>query len=465
MGPCQGPDGGPTPPTRSKNTQLRLSVFVYTLRVYRIKKNSAIITITMLPCLSEVFPKNTVYYYGFPAGSDSGFYNACPPEIEELVAMRSAVCAGANMKVVVFSSTVEQDVWNFMRDDLGTNLVSREQLIVLPASINTAVLGAQRNEQTKRALAELVPDGALIMAQPYIDQRLEKKYLISPNITTWLNDKNNIEEMVPQHYRVLEFARARNGKNFSTMNADALPYPCVVKISSSSSGNGVIVCANAQELKHAQHQWKDMPNTIIIQKRIETPKEIDIKFAIHQDRSVPFEILGYSDEINKPNGEYLGGIVRCQHSESRLIQNIRATLLTTILPIIQQKGWFGVGGVDVLIDKNGQYYFNDFNCRMTATMAQTMQANQGDIQSQCILVFNGTFLGSLNELKEKISPIATHQSQQQRLNIVALAHDKNEVRLHAGILFDDNRMLKQHITTLQRLGIRSEMFDHLPYGY
>ncbi len=143
---------------------------------------------TKISSLSQVFAPETAYYYGFPAESDSGFYNACPPEIEELVAMRPAVCAGPDLKIVTFANTVSTAAWRILEDDLGVKLVSKDQVIELPSSIDRSVKGAKRNEEIKRALSNMVADGKLVMAQPYVDDELVSKYLIKPDVTIWLND-------------------------------------------------------------------------------------------------------------------------------------------------------------------------------------------------------------------------------------------------------------------------------------
>lgn len=413
--------------------------------------------------LSQVFAPGTAYYYGFPTEWDSGFYNACPPEIEELVAMRPAVSAGPNVNVVTFANTVAQDTWTILQDELGVPLASRKQIITLPAHIDCAMKGRTRNEEIKRALADSIPDRGLVMAQPYVDDRLEAKYRIQPSVTGWLNDKNNIRSFVPEQYRVPELARVQNGREFAGIDAEKLPYPCVVKVSSSSAGDGVKICRSKEEFRSAQDKFKDSDCTILVQKYIDLSSEVDLKFVVHEDQNKPFELLGYSNEITGLNGEYLGGIIRSDADSVATVQNIYKILSTKILPKFKQKGWFGVGGVDVLVDQDGNFYFSDFNCRMTATMAQTMQSNAGLFKDNSVLVFNGKFQGSLGNFLEKVGPLATNGNPQQSLNVVALAKGNGDVKMHAGVIFDQKESLRGNIIELQRLGIRSDIFAHLEF--
>ena len=93
------------------------------------------------------------------------------------------------------------------------------------------------------------------MGQPYSDERLDAKYLIHPGITKWLNDKNHIKDFVPPQHRAPELTHAQNGEDFLKINGETLTYPCVVKVSTSSSGNGVRICRSPQEFKHVQEEF------------------------------------------------------------------------------------------------------------------------------------------------------------------------------------------------------------------
>ena len=54
--------------------------------------------------LSTYFPAGTRFFYGYPAGEDSGFLNRVGPEIEELVAARPICCAGRDVFIVNFAA-------------------------------------------------------------------------------------------------------------------------------------------------------------------------------------------------------------------------------------------------------------------------------------------------------------------------------------------------------------------------
>ena len=60
--------------------------------------------------LSDFFPKDTVYFYGYPSGEDSGFLNLVHPSIEELVAARPLSCLGDSLSVLCFTATSKKAI-------------------------------------------------------------------------------------------------------------------------------------------------------------------------------------------------------------------------------------------------------------------------------------------------------------------------------------------------------------------
>ncbi|QQR55367.1 hypothetical protein IPG41_02320 [Candidatus Peregrinibacteria bacterium] len=183
--------------------------------------------------LGRVFPKETVYFYGFPFGWDSHFLNESSPEDEECVAGRPMVCAGPGVKVVVYSNSVKNGVYETLTGNFGVPLVSPNQQLILPQALDSVRDPSRRNEILIQALARYAPDGRLVMAQPFLDPRLANKYMVKPEVTVHLNDKKNLEELVPSEYRIREMARYENGSAFAQAAPHRFEYPCVIKLTSS----------------------------------------------------------------------------------------------------------------------------------------------------------------------------------------------------------------------------------------
>jgi hypothetical protein len=414
--------------------------------------------------LSAVFPPGTLYFYGFPAGEDSAYYNNCPPALEELVAMRAAACAGAHVGVVAFAATTSAAVWGLLADELGVPLVARERLVALPAAIDHTIQGAERNRMIKQALRRLIPEHALVMAQPYLgdgpDDPLARTYRFPPALGVWCNDKRNIPELVPAMHRIPEYGHFADGQAFCAADPATFECPCVVKLTSSGAGDGVRICLRAAELAQAQRRFAAHAGTIVVQKYIERAGEFDVKFAVPFEPREPCALVGHSQELTGRNGEYMASLIR-PGSDAR-VADIYAVLEASALPQLRARGWYGVGGVDVLIDRAGDFYFSDFNCRMTASMAQTLQLNTGVLGSRSTLTFYGRYRGPLARLRTHLLGTARFGAAEQLLNVIALADDGDAVRIYGGVLFDQPETLREHVAALQRLGIDADVFARAP---
>ncbi|MCK9186334.1 hypothetical protein M0P48_02755 [Candidatus Gracilibacteria bacterium] len=113
--------------------------------------------------LSEFLPKDTVYFYSFPAGEDSKFYNHVTSWEEELVAARPLICAGDKIKVITFSSTLKRETWRLFTEKINAKTVDRDQIISLPEKITAGVKNSKRNKLVKIALSTFNHQGHLLM--------------------------------------------------------------------------------------------------------------------------------------------------------------------------------------------------------------------------------------------------------------------------------------------------------------
>src|SRR4051812_24185844 len=86
--------------------------------------------------LSYFYPNGTVYFYSYPVFSTKYFFTREPAWPLDLVAARALLCAGGDVSVVAYASTVEDSVWRIMTEELHAPLIDRSQIIVLPEAIN-----------------------------------------------------------------------------------------------------------------------------------------------------------------------------------------------------------------------------------------------------------------------------------------------------------------------------------------
>ncbi len=408
--------------------------------------------------LSDYFPKNTQYFYSYPIGDTFYHFNNGNPVDEELISARLLVCAGENVKIVVYKSTLKDKLLDLLEENSDLSFIPTERIIVLPDNIDERVLGNQRNELITEALVRQTSPGNLIMAQPILDDRLMDDYQIDPKLSIWLNDKKNLEEYVDHTLLPQRYARFVNGKEFFDSKVDT-PLPCVVKVSSSSTGDGVRLCKNFEDLKQAKIGLKNIKGGIFIEKYIPYVHNIGFQFGIPFNKPLFFQphIIGYNHQITTPEGVFLGGFIFKKEWDEK-IEQIRAIIDKKILPKIQAMGWYGIGGFDVLIDSEGKFYIIDSNFRTTGMTAYVF-LTENNIVSKSMVSFTATFKGSKREFVDKV--LTLNKGKKKILTIISLIKKDDEYKFNAALLFDKKEELPGLALKLTNLAVKSEVLEML----
>ncbi len=410
--------------------------------------------------LSRYFPAGTQYFYGYPAGEDSHFFNNVPPASEECVAARALACAGDHVKSIVFGATLEESAVHLLQKELGVFYVNQKKLLSLPGHITPDITGKERNSLIKSALEDITESGRLVMAQPFQGPLIQKQFQFAPDQTIWLNDKMNLPLYVPQEYLPERYAEYENGQDFAETRKE-LPVPCVVKVSSSSSGDGVRICLTAAQLEKAKREYAARGGSIIIEQFVEYTQNFGIQFGISHDKNIPIDLIGVSEQLTTPEGEFVGGIVDPAELFPK-IDGVNHLLLEKILPAVREMGWYGIGGFDVLIDRDGRPYMEDPNFRMTGMTAYLCEARNGVIQKPMVS-FNATFKGTERDFIQNIVPFAREGDPRQMIHIIALTHHDDIFRMSAAMYFDPQRhdSISQNAAKFIELGLESKAFKKL----
>lgn len=408
--------------------------------------------------LSSFFPVGTQYFYGYPAGEHSGFYNAVPPHIEELVAARSLSCCGPWVTPVIFSSGRDAATQQILRDEIGIGRVCHDA-IMLPSTINEELTGVQRNRAIVHALAGLLAPRKFVMAQPYMSSNLQTRFALPPSLTLWLNDKLNLPHYVPSAYLPERYAEFVNGTTFAT-STQTLPAPCVVKISSSSSGDGVRICHSSEEIDQARREFATVKTAILVEEHIEAVRNFGIQFGIPSDPAQDIEIIGVSEQLTTPEGAFVGGLVDPGNLFAR-IDGINDLLLHHVLPTVREMGWFGIGGCDVLVDNRNRFFVVDPNFRMTG-MTSFLCAARNGVVNKCMASFTGTFEGEPAAFSRTFVPLS-RPGPDQRLHVIALTHHQGTFRVSAALLFSrsEEHEVPRMAGELLALGMQSRALEKL----
>lgn len=412
--------------------------------------------------LSDYFPAGTTYFYGFPSGEDSGFLNTVPSWIEELVAARPLACAGKDVSVLTFAASGSNDIRDLLANHCGLQLTGVNHVLTFPPHIDSTLSGNDRNVHIKEELLARVKPGTLAMAQPYLDESLRHLYQIDPQITVWLNDKKNMAEFIPAEHLPGRPHTFANGKEFAAHIADIKQLPCVVKVSSSSAGDGVRICFARAQLQEASDEYLDSNGTIFIEEFIGAQYNYGVQFTIPCDASQPTEILGWNQQIVTEQGEFLGGVIY-PDDFSTTLQEISKVFQETILPVVRKRGWFGVGGIDVLVRPDGRWYCIDPNFRMTAITSYLIQSHNGTIHTP-IASFKGTFTGSREDFIDHVLVHAKEHSSDQILHMQSLTRNGSTYQFNAGLLFSDQQSAQDHAEHLLNDDVQSRVLVKITKG-
>src|SRR3989338_8727005 len=90
--------------------------------------------------LSRYFPKGTQYFYGYPSGQDSQFFNSVPPAIEEIVAARALFCAGPHVTPIVFAQAADPLIVRLLKEEMGLSYPPSRHILTLPSRITPDIV-------------------------------------------------------------------------------------------------------------------------------------------------------------------------------------------------------------------------------------------------------------------------------------------------------------------------------------
>lgn len=426
---------------------------VGTLHVEREHTYVSLSSASVCKGLSEFFPHDTSYFYSFPSGEDSNFFNSVPAWVEELVAARSLVCAGPHVNSIVFSPSLDSLTWDMITQRFGVELLDRSHVIGLSSEITDDLSVSTRNARVKASLCSSLGTGKLVMAQPFLDSSLEDIYLIPPRLTVYLNDKINRRFFIPSAYMPFVLREYSNGEEFFS-SSDIYPFPVVIKVASSSSGDGVRIVMNDTDLLQTKQQFKSISGRIIIEEYVESAHNVGVQFGIPFDSTRPIQILGYNEQLTSEHGGFLAGIIN-PHKHIAAMQRVYDVLLHRVLPHIRSLGWYGVGGIDVLITRDGRFYFIDANFRMTATSAFIhLQRTKSIVKP--VASFVGSYYGSYDNFLSDVVPLGRNGSSRQIMSVIGLTHRNGVFRFNAGVLFDTPESLKENAKALLDVGVQSD---------
>ena len=141
-------------------------------------------------------------------------------------------------------------------------------------------------------------------------------------------------------------------------------FPCILKLSHGYAGLGNFFVRDQADLEKAQvqirTQWPDAP-LVINQLLTDIVGDYGVQFYLNKQGEMTW--LGFTQQVFNEAGRWTGGVFNA---------NIQDELYEAFLDIakpvagyLHAKGYFGVVGIDILQDKDDNFYLVDLNPRLT----------------------------------------------------------------------------------------------------
>lgn len=400
--------------------------------------------------LATAFGPGAVYAGVFATRPADGFYTPQPDETDDLCTALPLTLTRGDVQVWCDARTVSDAVWGLLGDELGVPLCDRSAARTLPPSLTSSLGGEARCEALIQLLAETSPPGTLRIPQPFVDARLDDRYGVPADLCRRLNDKGELPRLVPAATPPTRLAELPDAAALRR-----LPWPgrpCVVKLTGSCAGEGVFPCADEAAWHAAQAALASLPGPILVERWIDVRRNLDVEFLVPADPRAPFRILGAVEQVIGERMRLAGGVCRPAWPSTAL-EEIQDRLLHEILPALRGLGWHGIGGFDVLVDRDGASWFMDPNLRITDFTAPLVRAWRCPPGCSLLILPYADFDGSLADFQARVAPIANERDPDQRLAVLGVLDRGDRLLVQAGLLFRSPDELRARARDLQDRGL------------
>ncbi|KXJ29890.1 hypothetical protein AC249_AIPGENE3036 [Exaiptasia diaphana] len=203
---------------------------------------------------------------------------------------------------------------------------------------------------TRDFIIESTGESKLITQYPLQALPIEK-HAIDPDIHHKLLSKSTIPEMganCPRHMSLLDYS-----------------VPCILKVTHGASGKGVYLAKTKSEAETIISQMQSemrCPEPCISEVIEDITGNYCVQFYLYKTGDV--EWLGCTTQVLDEDFKWHGGIVDWNKQDE-----LKLKLYETVKPVkeyLHKNGYFGVVGIDVLSNKNGDFVV-DVNARINGT--------------------------------------------------------------------------------------------------
>jgi len=189
---------------------------------------------------------------------------------------------------------------------------------------------------------------------------------ISPRLLCYLNNKANLEQLVPPEHvpprKVVERAAFVEG------SPPALPV--VLKAASDQSSGGgaaVMICRTSADLTQVPQVFASCQR-IVIESLLDIQRSPCLHFAVTRDGHVRY--LGFADQDVTDAGKYRGNWMELGSSLPDAVVDPAREVVRRAAAL----GYRGIAGIDMVLLRDGRIYVLDLNFRVNGSTAAVLLA-------------------------------------------------------------------------------------------
>jgi len=152
-------------------------------------------------------------------------------------------------------------------------------------------------------------------------------------------------------------------------------FPYLIKTSHGLSGEGTYIIRSFSDLNYCLEELRKylkihLLKTIIVSDFVKDEvNNYCIQFYLNKQGEIT--LIGVTQQLVSDEGNYLGGLINYENDLSQFSQ-----IITSVGQYAHQQGYFGVIGIDVLEDKDGQLFAIDANFRINGSTPLCLQRHR-----------------------------------------------------------------------------------------
>lgn len=189
----------------------------------------------------------------------------------------------------------------------------------------------------------------------------QEVYWINPQLLRFLNNKANLERLVPEEY--IPRRTIISSDQIVKVADDFGTWPLVIKAATDQPTGGgldVVICTNKKDIHHACSHFQTC-STVVLEEYIDIIENYNIQFAGTVDDRIIY--LGASEQISEATGLYVGNWLTRNHQPPQLLVDLGRSMMDTACSM----GFIGIVGFDIVVAKDKRVLTIDLNFRLNGS--------------------------------------------------------------------------------------------------